>query len=158
MGMVTGYPDGQFRPDASITRAELITILVRSKGLTIPASPAGLFNDTKDHWAEKNIEAAAYAGITLGFPDGSFKPNQAVTRAEEATMLVRVMRMQPLQQTVPSFSDIGAGHWAFGNIEQAKAQGLISGYPDGTFRPDQSSTRAETATMIGRMLEKTPGR
>jgi peptide/nickel transport system substrate-binding protein len=151
LGFVTGYQDGSFRPDAAITRAELVTILVRMKKLTAPTTTVTGFSDVNGHWAADSIEAAVAAGIVTGYPDGSFQPDRQVTRAEEATMLVRIEKLAEAQPSSPSFVDVATGYWGFGFIEQAKEQGLITGYPDGSFRPDQTSTRGEACTMISRL-------
>ncbi|MCX5973477.1 MAG: S-layer homology domain-containing protein, partial [Coprothermobacterota bacterium] len=150
-GFVTGYQDGSFRPDAAITRAELVTILVRMKKLTVPTATATGFTDINGHWAADAIRAAVAAGIVTGYPDGSFQPDREVTRAEEAAMLVRIKKLAEVRPSAPSFTDVATGYWGFGFIEQAKAQGLITGYPDGSFRPDQTSTRGEACTMISRL-------
>lgn len=150
LGLVKGFPDGSFRPDAPITRAELVTMLVRAK--TLPASPiAAAFSDANGHWAAASIAAAVQAGVVTGYPDGTFQPDRPVTRAEEAAMIVRLEGAAGGTPEVPSFADVPLEYWGFGSIETAKTMGLITGYPDGTFHPDQTSTRGEACSMVSRL-------
>lgn len=109
------------------------------------------FNDIPaGHWATAEIAEAVSMGIIQGYPDGSFRPNGDVTRAEFATMLMRGIPVLP--STAPlTFTDSDTiGSWAVGHVQQAVARGIIQGYPDGTFRPNANITRAEMITMVVR--------
>ena len=92
-----------------------------------------------------------------GYPDGTFKPNAPITRAELAVVLTRLSVLVQLSADVSpkTFSDV-KGHWAESEIKTAADNGWIAGYDDGTFRPDNSITRAETVTMVNRMLGRNP--
>ena len=92
------------------------------------------------------------AGIVNGYPDGTFRPNAPITRAEMAKIIALFAK---LDKTADRFPDT-AGHWAEAYIRLAAGNGWIEGYPDGSFRPDRSITRAETVTMIDRVLERVP--
>jgi hypothetical protein len=87
-------------------------------------------------------------GIIKGFPDGTFRPVGDVTRAQAARAFVLAKGLQPLNDIPPTFSDVSSEHWAFGTIEAAVRAGLLNGYPDGAFRPDQPITRAEAVTLL----------
>jgi len=150
-GIVTGYPDGAFRPDSPVTRAELVTILVKAKKYKVLDLPSS-FSDTQGHWASNFIETAVVNGLTMGYPDGTFHPDQPITRAEETAMMIRMLGLDEVKPETPSFSDVSSSFWAYGYIEQAKAQQIVTGYPDGTFLPDQRTTRAEACTMLVRAL------
>jgi len=93
------------------------------------------------------------AGIVDGYPDGTFRPNAAITRAEFAAIAARFDNDG--DKTAAKFSDI-ANHWAKDEISIAYNNGWINGYPDGTFGPQRNITRAETATMINRVLDRVP--
>ena len=95
-------------------------------------------------------------GILKGYPDGTFKPNGAITRAEFAAIAARFARVMEMTGTnAVNFSDI-AGHWAKADISYAAMIGWVNGYPDGTFGPNRNITRAEAMTLVNRMLERVP--
>jgi hypothetical protein len=103
-------------------------------------------------WYKDFVSALASNGITGGYPDGTFKPDGQVTRAEFAKMICTAMGWTLEDPTNPSFSDVSKSHWAFKYIETIKKHGVTSGYPDGTFGPDKKITRAEIASMIAKAL------
>ncbi len=149
---VIGYPDGTVRPSAEITRAEVATIFFRL--LTDDSrkefdTKTSAFTDVDDgQWYTRAIATLAKAKIVSGDPEGTFRPNDAITRAEMATIIARFADLSADGKT---FSDI-SGHWAQKYIELAAGNGWINGYTDGTFRPDKKITRAETFSMINRVL------
>ena len=154
---VVGYSDGTVRPNANISRAEVATIFfrllkkeVRDGNLTTE----NIFADvTNGQWHNKAISTMAKLGIVKGRRADSFAPDASITRAEFAAICAR-FNTKPVENS-GSFSDI-SGHWAENEIERAAAFGWISGYPDGTFRPDARITRAEAMTMINRVLCRMP--
>ncbi|MCR4428687.1 MAG: S-layer homology domain-containing protein [Caldiserica bacterium] len=153
---IQGYPDGTFRPEKPITRAEIAAILTRIMGLNPQTAANPNFADVQStHWAFGYISAVVEAGIMQGYPDHTFHPDQSITRAELATVMVRARGLFPLIVAPPTFPDI-AGHWAAGYIEAAQRAMFITGYPSGDFRPDQSITRAETVTLIDRSYGRGP--
>lgn len=153
---IQGYPDGTFRPEKPITRAEIAAILTRIMGLNPQTAANPNFADVQStHWAFGYISAVVEAGVMQGYPDHTFRPDQSITRAELATVMVRARGLFPLIVAPPTFPDI-AGHWAAGYIEAAQRAMFITGYPSGDFRPDQSITRAETVTLIDRSYGRGP--
>ena len=151
---VIGYTDGTIRPSNNISRAEVATIFFRL--LTDEAreqytTTAGNFTDVKaGMWCNRAIATLTNMGIIKGYTDGSFQPNKSITRAELATIIARFAKLDVNTKT---FSDI-TGHWAQKNIELAAGNGWINGYEDGTFRPNNNITRAETFAMINRVLDR----
>ncbi|MGB9553894.1 MAG: S-layer homology domain-containing protein, partial [bacterium] len=135
-GWVNGYPDGTFKPDAHITRAEFVAVFLRSQGLAPLENVSSHFSDAQEHWASSYIETAYEKGILTGYPDGTFKPDQRITRAEIAAIVYRYLKLSPPEQTNVNFLDLTPSHWAFGFIERIRERGIITGYPDNTFRPD----------------------
>lgn len=118
LGLFQGYPDNTFRPDQAVTRAELAAILSRWKGLDLPAVPAGRFTDTKGHWAQAGIEAGHAEGWWKGYSGRSFRPDQAITRAETVAVLNRVTGRIPagdLPKELP-WTDVPADHPFAGDI------------------------------------------
>lgn len=130
----------------------LVFSLLAGSFLTIPAYAAG-FSDTKGHWAEAAIEQASAAGYINGYPDGTFRPNQGVTRAEFITILNSAFNVPKSPNTSLSFKDVSAKDWFAEGVRTAVAAGYVGGYPDGTFRPQQAVTRQEAAAFLARLLK-----
>ena len=154
---VIGYSDGNVRPNANVSRAETATIFfrllksdIRDGNLT---ADNGFSDVSNGQWHNKAISTMAKLGIVKGRRADSFDPDASITRAEFAAICAR-FNTKPVENS-GSFSDI-SGHWAENEIERAAAFGWISGYPDGTFRPDARITRAEAMTMINRVLCRMP--
>lgn len=154
---VIGYPDGKVHPEGNISRAETATIFFRLLKSDIRDGNLTADNDFSDvsdgQWHNKAISTMAKLGIVKGRRADSFDPDASITRAEFAAICAR-FSTKPVENS-GSFSDI-SGHWAENEIERAAAFGWISGYPDGTFRPDARITRAEAMTMINRVLCRMP--
>ena len=151
LGVVTGNPDGTFRPDSQITRAEIVAILVRLYDLD--SETMVTFEDTQNHWASGYISIAASLGHVNGFDTAHFGPNEALTREQLAVMVTRIAGLQPSGGTALSFADSSAiSGWAMDGVRAAFENGLISGYPDGTFRPDAEITRAEACHLIVNLI------
>ena len=153
---IIGYPDGTVQPNGQITRAEATTIFFRL--LTEESRSANLtktngYTDVAfDAWYNTAVSTMTKAGIVDGYPDGTFRPDAPITRAEMAKIISLFAK---LDKSESRFSDI-AGHWAEAYIRFAAGNGWIAGYPDGTFGPQRNITRAETATMINRVLDRVP--
>lgn len=149
---IHGYEDGTVRPEEKITRAETAQIfynLLTDESRTVFEATSCSFTDVPNgKWYTTCVATLANAGILRGYEDGSFQPNANITRAEMATIIARFAE---LKNSYVTFSDIQR-HWAQKEIELAASNGWILGYPDGTFRPDQSIKRDETVTMINRVL------
>ena len=154
---VIGYPDGKVHPKGNISRAETATIFfrllkadIRDGNLT---ADNGFSDVSNGQWHNKAVSTMAKLGIVKGRRADRFDPDASITRAEFAAICAR-FNTKPVENS-GSFSDI-SGHWAENEIERAAAFGWISGYPDGTFRPDARITRAEAMTMINRVLCRMP--
>jgi hypothetical protein len=120
------------------TTAHLITITHRR-----------IWSDlSQNDWADAYVQYLADQNAISGYPDGSFRPNALVTRAQFAKMVVLAMQWSLVTPATPTFSDVPAGFWAYSYIETASSHGAIGGYPDGTFKPDANVTRAQVAKII----------
>ncbi|MCD7947943.1 MAG: S-layer homology domain-containing protein [Oscillospiraceae bacterium] len=152
---VIGYPEGDVRPENNITREEAATIFFRL--LTNDSrisywSQSNSFSDVAaTRWSDNAISTMSEAGIVNGYADGSFRPSAYITRAEFASLAAR-FATENGTNTV-TFSDVD-GHWAQADIEKAARLEYITGYEDGTFRPDTYITRAEVMTLLNRVLER----
>lgn len=109
----------------------------------------GPYPDIIGHWAQKEVAYLAKQNIITGFSDGNFHPNNKVTRAQLAVMLVRAKGL-PLGGSEHGFADVSAGYWAAKEITAAKQAGIISGYADNRFLPEKQVSRQEIAAMISR--------
>lgn len=114
-------------------------------------------SDISGHWAETGIKQAVSTGFIKGYVDGTFKPNQTVTRAEFAVMLMNVLKPQEEGLELTFTDSVKIGNWARKAVAQAVQAGIINGYEDGTFRPSAEITRAEMATMMANALGQSKG-
>ena len=154
---IVGYGNGEVRPQNNITRAEVATIFfrlltddVRDENLT----KTNRYSDVAaTSWYNTAVSTLSSMGIITGYPDGTFRPNAAITRAEFAAIAARFDNDG--DKTAAKFSDI-ANHWAKDEISIAYNNGWITGYPDGTFGPQRDITRAETMTLVNRVLNRQP--
>ena len=149
---IIGTPEGLSMPTANVTRAEVATIFFRLMTDDARAkydTKTSTFSDVANGaWYTRAIATLANAGIINGDPAGTYRPGDAITRAEMAAIIAR---FGDLKEGGKTFSDI-SGHWAAKYIELAASNGWINGNPDGTFKPDNNITRAETVAMINRVL------
>ena len=152
-----GYEDGTVRPEGSITRAEVATIFFR---LLTDESRDKFWSQTNDYtdvpadaWYNSAVSTLSNAGILDGYEDGTFRPDGNITRAEFATITARFLEAS--YDGGNRFPDID-GHWAAEYINEAANAGIVDGYEDGTFRPQQNITRAEAVTMVNRTVDRHP--
>ena len=154
---IVGYGNGEVRPQNNITRAEVATIFfrlltddVRDENLT----KTNRYSDVAaTSWYNTAVSTLSSMGIITGYPDGTFRPNAAITRAEFAAIAARFDNDG--DKAAAKFSDI-ASHWAKDEISIAYNNGWITGYPNGTFGPQRDITRAETMTLVNRVLNRQP--
>lgn len=153
LGIVDGYSDGTFRPDATVTRAEFVAMIARAFGLTAGSASTD-FKDTSAHWAAGYIATLAEKDIVNGYTDGSFKPNATISRAEMVAIISRVLNLEVLATGTPaSFTDVSSNYWAAQAIQQASSANLVQGMSASTFVPQNHATRAEALTIIIRALK-----
>lgn len=149
--LIKGYPNGTFKPESTITRAEAATIIARALGIT--KTKNSTFTDVKStHFAYDAIAAVAEKGIITGREASKFSPDGKLTRAEMATILKRAYNLTGT--TVLPFKDVPSTHWAYEAIQTVYQNQLTGGYPDNTFKPNNSITRAEFATFLTKILQK----
>ena len=151
---IIGTPEGLSLPTANVTRAEVATIFFRLMTDDARAKFDSLDNSFSDvakgKWYNRAISTLANAGIIKGDPAGTYRPGDPITRAEMAAIIAR---FGDFKEGGKTFSDI-SGHWAQKYIELAASNGWINGNPDGTFKPNNNITRAETVAMINRVLNR----
>ena len=154
---IVGYGNGQVRPQNAITRAEVATIFFRLLTDDVREENFTSTNKYTDvaagAWYNNAVSTLSAMGIITGYPDGTFRPNAYITRAEFAAIAARFDADG--DKTLAAFSDI-ANHWAKNEISVAYNNGWVDGYPDGTFGPQRNITRAETVTLVNRVLNRKP--
>jgi len=150
-GIVNGYEDGKFNPDAQITRAEFTTILVKAFKF-IPQSGKA-FKDSANHWAKDYIGVAAKNNIVKGYDDGNFGADDYITREQMTLMVINAVKLNAVSGT-PSFKDNTAiSDWAKAAVIEGVKDGIVKGYADNTFKPQDNATRAEAVTVIVNALK-----
>lgn len=124
-------------------------------GLPSP-TPLPIFPDVGGHWAEKEISQMVEMGLVNGYPDGFFRPDNPITRAEFTKILIKALKIELLAAASPTFSDVPQDHWAFPYVETAAENGIVKGIGEGLFASERNITRAEIATMIARAFSFVP--
>ncbi|MDK7376783.1 S-layer homology domain-containing protein [Peptoniphilus harei] len=150
---IFGYPDDTIRPDGDMTRAEAIAVVARLQKLDLSDKSSKIYKDTKaDMWYNGAINAAYREGYLLEKEGENIRPNDKITRAELAELISHIDKKN---NTVAPFEDV-KGHKFEAAINQAYGNERIKGYPDGTFKPDNTITRAEVATMLNKLYDRYP--
>ena len=153
-----GYPDGTVKSDGNITRAETSAIYFRL--MTDDAreelwrTKNNYTDVVKEAWYNNEVSTLSNAKIVKGYPEGDFRPDGDITRAEFASMTARFLS-DKVKAPEGKLNDI-SGHWAEEDINKLVSAGIIQGYEDGSFKPEQSITRAESSKIVNGILERTP--
>jgi len=154
-GIVQGFGDYSFRPDAGVTRAQFAAMLMRAmkaSGLSTGSVPrSNPFRDLKrSHWAYTSMMQAYSLGILQGYSNKSISPDKVLTRAEMATMIARAKKLPLAKRKYTHFRDVRAKHWAAPAIEMLYSLDWLNGYPNGTFRPDNYVRRGELTVVLAK--------
>ncbi len=170
---VEGYPEdyrtGEYsdnedlwpvKPQGNITRAEVATIfyrLLKDEVREEIETDVNSFPDVNaDDWFNVTVSSLANMNAISGYEDGTFRPNEPITRAELAAMAVRFYEAFEAEYEEGTFLDVDGDEWYADAIAAAEELGIIGGYPDGTVRPNNNITRAETCAIVNRVLERRP--
>ncbi len=149
--VLNGFPDGTLRPGDSLTRAEFVAMLVRTLGLPQPPGGRDPFLDVPgDAWFAPAVLAAVHAQRVQGLSPTSFGPEALVTREQMAVLLARALRLPA--GTTPFSDAASVSPWAVNGVGAAAAAGYISGFPDGTFRPQDVTTRGQAAKVLTEVI------
>ncbi|UED69815.1 chitobiase/beta-hexosaminidase C-terminal domain-containing protein [Brevibacillus sp. HD3.3A] len=154
---MVGYPNGTFQPNRILTRAEMAAMLasfLQETGQSVPQEN-GVFADVKaGHWAAASIQKVRDAGLMSGDANGLFHPEAIVTRAQMASIIAKWKNLYTAKRDLP-FADV-QGHWAVWQVAAVVEQGIMKGYVDGLFHPDQGLTRAEATALFNRVTGRGP--
>jgi hypothetical protein len=150
-GYISGYEDGSFAPSNFITRAEFVTIINKVKNVS--ATSGKTFPDVStDAWYANEIDKAVTAGFITGYDNGTVRPDACISRAEVAVVCYKAWNLSP--EGTLNFTDSDSiGSWAQSQVATLVSKNVLSGYEDGSFRPDDAITRAEVAKVVSRLLE-----
>lgn len=158
IGVVKGYEDNTFRPNAEITRAEFAIMVKRALGLSESVFGVSKFKDFDvSAWYSVELSTALSQGITKGFTDGTYRPHALITREQAAVMISNVLESNGYKESEVNLSFTDANKiiaWAVPSVKTAVSAGVMSGYPDGEIKPLKNLTRAEAAVLIFNLLSK----
>ena len=148
--VISGYPDGSFQPDKTVTRAEFTVML--AKALKLEPKVGSAFKDTAAHWARESIGTAAAHGLISGYDQNTFRPDHLITREQAAVIIARAAQLEAEDQPL-NFTDAQLiAPWALPSVTATVSKSYLSGYPDNSFRPQGNTTRAEAAVIIAKLL------
>jgi len=151
LDIISGYPDGSFKPLGNITRAEMCTLLMKIRGIGDFKVSGKPFRDIQvSHWAADYIGAAYRAAIVMGYKDGTFRPNGLITRAEGVTMIGRFEKLTDGEVLEAPYADVPGRHWAASKITLAKEAGWLKYLEGKNFEPQKPLTRGEVAEILFR--------
>src|SRR5665648_875842 len=155
-GLIKGYPDGTFKPDNNITRAEFITLVNRAFEYTNTA-PISFTDVNQNAWYASAIGVAVEAGYISGYPDGTMKPENPISREEAATIIMRIKNLVANPAAVSVYTDASSITWGKGEVGAVTAAKIMQGYPDGSFMPRGLITRAETVIALDNAMKYVAG-
>lgn len=151
-GLIAGYEDNSFKPNANITRAEYVSTI--NKVMNFTKTKEITFNDVKEGaWYKNAVSVAVANGYCNGYEDNSFRPNANITRAEASVMLAKALNLPTDSEGAKFNDDAQIPKWAKSEIYKLSKAKHISGYSDGTFKAEKSITRAEAFTMISSVVK-----
>jgi len=151
-GLVSGFPDGTFRPNEGVTRAQIARLVNTVFGFGEAAEIA--YDDVPSNaWYAKDIAIAVKAGYLKGYSERVMRPEQPITRQEAATVLARLLNLPPDESAADVYKDPTPA-WSKGSVGAVTKAGLLQGYPDGTFRPSRIVSRAEALVILDRVMDR----
>ncbi|GAA0381857.1 InlB B-repeat-containing protein [Bacillus horti] len=157
---IQGYTDGTFKPQHTVTRAEIAMMLARLLNEKGEQGVRSSYPDVSDtHWALGAIERMKQLGYMTGDNKENFNPSHSITRAEMAMIMARFKGLEARQinkELQANYSDVLESHWAAHSIKVATEAGIVRGYENGTYRPSEYVTRAEAVAMLNRLFDRTP--
>ena len=150
---IKGYPDGTFKPSNNVTRAEAAQMFATllNGGTSFGTSSVTKFTDANNKWYSPAVNYIAGKGLLSGYSDGTFKPDADITRAEFAQMISGYLKAGYAGSA--NFKDV-KGHWASDAIDKVFGNKAVEGYPDGTFKPNKTLTRAEAVTVLNAVFNR----
>lgn len=155
-GVIEGYSEKSFLPNNKITRAEFLKMILVMHGYSVYSVASAAFTDSvPGDWSYRYVTFGHSKGFVSGYTDGSFHPNESITRAEAVELVINISGIinSDTSNVTHNFTDVLGTDWFAGSVAEATAAGIIEGYGDGSFRPNDALTRAEAATIVERAWE-----
>jgi hypothetical protein len=162
--IVEGTEDGLYHPDRNVTRAEFAAILVRGLGLRLDGGASPFSDVHATDWHSSAVNTAQRYGLIHGYGDGTFRPKDYVTREQAMAIIARAMNLtnlsvalpeQPAEELLSSFADLSeVSAWAYAGAVDSVQAGIVQGRSHSVLAPKAHVTRAEAATMVQRLLQK----
>lgn len=153
-GLAKGYPDDTFKPNNNITRAEFMN-LINNAFIFTEEEPINFLDVDENKWYYSTIKKAKAAGYINGYPDGTMKPGNPITREEVAAIIARILNLEEYKEGTESFTDKDDFTWSKGYIGAVTKEGFMIGYPDGSFKPTKNITRGEAIYALNNVIKKT---
>ncbi len=154
---VFGYPDQSFRPKNSVTRAEVATMFAKILALNVDYAGEQQFSDVlPETWYYNYVQAIRRTNIFVGDTSGNFRPNEAITRAEMATVFGKFWEYleTPVKRDSVDIVDVDSSHWASAYIYMMYNSGIVTGFPDGTYKPNDPTLREQVVGMINTLIAR----
>jgi hypothetical protein len=151
-GLIKGYPDGTFKPNQNITRAEFITLVNGAFGYT-ETSPVSYTDVNQNAWYASAVAIAVKAGYFSGYPDGTMKPDYPISREEVATIIMRISKLESNPVAANTYTDAALLNWSKGAVGAVLAANIMRGYPDGSFGPQMLIERGEATVSLDREMK-----
>jgi hypothetical protein len=152
-GITTGYPDGTYRPENAVNRAQMAVFIIKALfGDTFEYSEEPHFTDVpQNHWAFRYVQRMYDEGIATGYGDDTYRPENAVNRAQAAVFIIKALYGNSFEYSEePHFIDVSGSHWAFRYIQMMYDEMITTRYPDGTYRPENTVNRSQMAVFAGK--------
>ncbi|MDD2510760.1 MAG: S-layer homology domain-containing protein [Syntrophomonas sp.] len=153
--IISGFPDGSFHPSEGLTRAQAAVLVSKVSGQKAKPGNSSFSDIDSSHWAANYINSAVAAKYIAGFPDGSFHPDEILTRAQGISLLLRLSEQSLTEAELPQLQDVDPNHWAAAAIATAIAAGMID-TENNTFKPDQAFNRGDLTRSLSLLLTKAP--
>jgi N-acetylmuramoyl-L-alanine amidase len=150
-GIIQGYPDGMFKPNENVTRMQAVVMIGRAQSWDL-ANTIKTFPDVSNDGDDRYINAAYEKSIISGYPNGTFRPNESLTRAQMAVILANAYKFPTIGKR--SFSDAREGHWYYDQLQQLATNQIVVGYTDGSFGANDVISRAQFSAMLARVLQE----
>jgi hypothetical protein len=147
--VISGYPDGAFKPEGGITRAELCSVLLRIKNYPAEKKATAFKDVPRSHWASGFIAKAVEEGLVKGYPNKTFKPNGQITRVEGISVMAKFLGLAAPKSLESPFADLPGRHWAVKNVISAKEAGLLQ-YIGQLLDPNKKLARAEVVEILSK--------
>lgn len=146
--VIDGKSAHVFAPESEVTRAEFLKMVLNGLDMEVSGVPVHFSDMESGAWYTQVVEEGLAAGVITGYPDGTFRPNASINRAEAVAMVIRAAQLNPVESIAANYTDVNPTEWYSIYVDIATTEEVVSGYGDGTFGPQNSLKRGEAAKVI----------